>query len=387
MARPLRVEYPDAYYHVINRGNYREKIYLNDRDKEKFIEYLEKAAERFSVIFHGYCLMGNHYHLLIQTPDSNLSKAMQWINVSYATYFNRKRDRQGHLFQGRFKAILIDADEYLKHLSRYIHLNPVRAKLVASPSEYQWSSYQAFIGKQKTPQFLDTTWLLSTFGKNKKQAQKNYMEFVESVDAKKIKDPSAQVSEGFLLGDADFVNWVKQTFLSDRNDENEIPQLKRLKPRVAVKDVVKAVSDQFDTSAELITAKGRKNNKAREVAIHLSRDMCGLSCKQLGLYFGGVSGALITIMHKRIAEKALQNKKLQRRIANIKKRIFSRVGHRCSGYRRQWRLHRFPGGPKSDYHTFLPLVPSSNRTSGFPRYGSPTTFPMCLSVTVVVELQ
>ena len=323
MARLLRVEYPDAYYHVINRGNYREKIYLNDRDKEKFIEYLEKAAERFSVIFHGYCLMGNHYHLLIQTPDSNLSKAMQWINVSYATYFNRKRDRQGHLFQGRFKAILIDADEYLKHLSRYIHLNPVRAKLVASPSEYQWSSYQAFIGKQKTPQFLDTTWLLSTFGKNKKQAQKNYMEFVESVDAKKIKDPSVQVSEGFLLGDADFVNWVKQTFLSDRNDENEIPQLKRLKPRVAVKDVVKAVSDQFDTSAELITAKGRKYNKAREVAIHLSRDMCGLSCKQLGLYFGGVSGALITIMHKRIAEKALQNKKLQRRIANIKKRIFN----------------------------------------------------------------
>ena len=96
MTRPLRVEYPDAYYHVINRGNYQEKIFINDRDKEKFLEYLEKATERFSIIIHSYCLMSNHYHLLIQTPDSNLSLAMQWINVSYATYFNRKRDRRGN---------------------------------------------------------------------------------------------------------------------------------------------------------------------------------------------------------------------------------------------------------------------------------------------------
>ena len=323
MTRPLRVEYPDAYYHVINRGIYKDKIYLNDRDKEKFLEYLEKAAERFSVIFHGYCLMSNHYHLLIQTPDSNLSKTMQWINVSYATYFNRKRDRHGHLFQGRFKAILIDADEYLKHLSRYIHLNPVRAKMVASPSDYQWSSYRAFIGKQKLPQFLETDWLLSTFGKNKKQARQSYKDFVENVDAKTLEDPGAQISEGFLLGGTNFIKWVKQTFLSGRNDEKEIPQLKKLKPRVALEDVVHAVSEQFETSTEQITAKGRKNNKAREVAIYLSRDMCGLSCKQLGIYFGGVSGALITIMHKRITEEASQNRRFRRRIDNIKKRIFN----------------------------------------------------------------
>ena len=323
MPRPLRVEYPDAYYHVINRGNYQEKIYLNDLDKEKFIEYLEKAAERFSVIFHGYCLMSNHYHLLIQTPDSNLSRAMQWINVSYATYFNRKRDRHGHLFQGRFKAILIDADEYLKHLSRYIHLNPVRAKMVSAPSDYQWSSYRAFIGKQKTAQFLETDWLLSTFGKNRKQARQSYKDFVEKVDAKTLEDPGVQISEGFLLGDTNFIKWVKETFLSDRDDQEEIPQLKKLKPRIAIEDVVQAVSDQFETSADQITVKGRKNNKAREVAIHLARDMCGLSCKQLGLYFGGVSGALITIMDKRIAEEASQNRRFRRRIDNIRKRIFN----------------------------------------------------------------
>ena len=122
--------------------------------KEKFLEYLDKATERFSIIIHTHSLMNNHYHLLVETPEANLSVAMQWINVSYATYFNRKRDRHGHLFQGRFKAILIDADEYLKHLSRYIHLNPVRAEMVSSPAEYQWSSYAAFIGHQKAPQFV-----------------------------------------------------------------------------------------------------------------------------------------------------------------------------------------------------------------------------------------
>ena len=109
MTRPLRVEYPDAFYHVINRGNNQEKIFKNDRDRQKFLEYLEIANERFAIIIHTYCLMSNHFHLLVQTPQANLSKAMQWINVSYATYFNRKRGRHGHVFQGRFKAILIDA--------------------------------------------------------------------------------------------------------------------------------------------------------------------------------------------------------------------------------------------------------------------------------------
>jgi putative transposase len=249
--------------------------------------------------------------------------AMQWINVSYATYFNRKRDRHGHLFQGRFKAILIDADEYLKHLSRYIHLNPVRAKMVSSPADYQWSSYGAFIGKQKSPQFLETDWLLSTFGKSRKNARKSYQDFVEKVDAKVIDNPSELVTEGFLLGDGNFIKWVKETFLSDRDDENEISQLKKLKPRVALEDVVLSVAEEFRCSQDQITAKGRKRNKAREVAIYLARDMSGVSCKNLGLHFGQVSGALITMMHKRIAEEVAQNRKLKRRIGSIKKRIFN----------------------------------------------------------------
>ena len=323
MARPLRVEYPGAFYHVINRGNNQEKIFKNDRDKEKFLEYLEKANERFSIIIHTYCLMNNHFHLLVETPEPNLSVAMQWINVSYATYFNRKHGRHGHLFQGRFKAILIDADEYLKHLSRYIHLNPVRAKMVSLPSKYQWSSYSALIGKLKAPPFHKTDWLLSNFGKSKKEARRNYQDFVEGMDLKTIENPHNQITEGFILGDLDFVNWVKETFLSSRQDEKEIPQLKKLKPKVKLDTVVEAVCEEFDCTNEQIITKGRKNNKAREAAIHIARDLSGMSCKDLGLYFGGVSGALITIMYNRIREQAARKRRLKRRIEKVKKRIFN----------------------------------------------------------------
>lgn len=321
MARPLRVEYPGAYYHVINRGNNQEKIFKNDRDKEKFLQYLEKASERFSIIFHTYCLMDNHFHLVVETPEPNLSVAMQWINVSYATYFNRKRDRHGHLFQGRFKAILIDADEYLKHLSRYIHLNPVRAKMVSAPAEYKWSSYPAFIGEIKAPQFLEINWLLFNFGKSKKKAKRNYKDFVENVDIKNLENPNGMVTEGFILGDADFVNWVKSNFLSGRQDEKEVPQLKKLKPRVPPEAIAKAVCEEFGCNEEQIITKGRKKNKAREVAIYLARDMTGITCKDLGEYFGGVSGALITMMQNRIAAESEKNKRLKGRINSIRNQI------------------------------------------------------------------
>ena len=323
MTRPLRIEYPGAYYHVVNRGNNQENIFKNDRDREKFLEYLERATDRFSTIIHSYCLMGNHYHLLVETPEANLSLSMQWINVSYATYFNRKRDRHGHLFQGRFKAILIDADEYLKHLSRYIHLNPVRAKMVSAPSEYLWSSYRGFIGKQKAPQFLETDRLLSSFGRNKKEAKRNYKDFVEGVDINAVENPHKQVTAGFILGDRNFINWVKETFLSSKEGEKEIPQLKKLKPRVSLETVVKAVCEEFDCSADQVIIKGRKRNKPREVAIFLSRTLSGLSCKDLGDYFGGVSGALITMMHNRLGKEMTGNRRLKRQTERIKQQIFN----------------------------------------------------------------
>jgi putative transposase len=323
MARPLRVEYPGAFYHVINRGNNRENIYKNDRDKEKFLEYLQKASQRFSITIHTYCLMSNHFHLLLETAQPNLSMAMQWINVSYATYFNRKRGRHGHLFQGRFKAILIDADEYLAHLSRYIHLNPVRAKMSSKPVKYRWSSYAAVIGKVKAQQFLETDKVLANFGRTKKEARRKYKDFVEGANVKTLENPHRHAAAGFILGDSDFVNWVKETFLSSRNDEKEIPQLKKLKPKIALETVLNAVCREFGCNQEQMLTKGRKKNKAREVGIYFARALSGLSGRDLGIFFGGVSGALITVMHKRIAQQAAQNKQFKKKLEKIKEQILN----------------------------------------------------------------
>jgi len=241
MARPLRVEYPGAFYHVMNRGNAGEDIFKSDRDREKFQEYLAIAKERFSLIIHTYCLMTNHYHLLVETAEPNLSRAIQWLNVSYATYFNKKRQRKGHLFQGRFKSILVDADEYLTSLSRYIHLNPVRAKIAETASDYRWSSYAAFIGKVGSPKWLETGYTLSNFGKQKKRAIQNYKAFVEEIEWQAVENPEKDLVGGFILGDNDFINWVKGTFLSGREDNQEIPQLKKLTRQTSPDQIVEQV--------------------------------------------------------------------------------------------------------------------------------------------------
>ena len=323
MARSLRIEYPGAYYHVIHRGNAGEAIFRSKRDREKFLEYLAKAVERFGIKIHTYCLMTTHYHILVKTPEANLSRAIQWVNVSYAAYFNRKRQRRGHLFQGRFKSILVDADEYLKHLSRYIHLNPLSAKMVEQLISYPWSSYPAFAGKEKAPDWLEVDWLLSLFGKNRKKAFTAYRRFVEDVEPSMVDNPAKDVVGGFILGSVEFVNWVKNTYLSKRLGEKEIPQLKELKPRLTPDDVVAAVSEEFNCDTEMIVHKGRKGNTARDVAIYLARDLTGVSGIKLGDYFGNISGAGITVRYTHVAKAISRNKRLRGRISRIKKRIIN----------------------------------------------------------------
>jgi putative transposase len=323
MARPLRIEYPGAYYHVIHRGNAGEAIFRSKRDREKFLECVATAVERFGIKVHTYCLMTNHYHFLIETPQPNLSRAVQWINVSYAAYFNRRRDRRGHLFQGRFKSILIDADEYLKHLSRYIHLNPLRAKMVEQLVSYPWSSYPAFSGKAKAPDWLEVDWLLSLFGKSRKKAYTAYRRFVEGVDPIQVDNPEKDVVGGFILGSVEFVNWVKSTYLSKRSGEKEIPQLKELKPRITPDDVVAAVRKEFGCDTEMILQKGRKGNTARDVAIYLAKDLTGVSGIKLGDYFGNISGAGVTVRYSHVAKTISRNPRLRGKISRIKKRIIN----------------------------------------------------------------
>jgi len=321
MARPLRVEYPGAFYHVINRGNAGENLFKGIRDREKFLEYLETAIERFSLKIYTYCLMTNHFHVLLETRLPNLSQAIQWVNVSYAGYFNRKYQRNGHLFQGRFKSILVDADEYLKQLSRYIHLNPVRANLVEHPDEYKWSSYSTITGKTKEPAWLESAWLLSQFGTKRKLAITNYKKFVEEANTKNLKNPAKNLSGGFILGSPDFVIWIKETFLSTRSDENEIPQLRELKPRINIDQIVEAVCREYNCEIETILQKGRKRNVARDVAIYLVRVLSGVKGKNIGEYFGNISGAAVTRRYNCLVKKIENNKRFRNRVQRLKHKI------------------------------------------------------------------
>ena len=179
MARALRIEFPGAVYHVTSRGNARQSIYLSDSDRDDFLDILNRVVVRYQWLCHSYCLMGNHYHFLFETPEANLSKGMRQLNGIYAQSFNRRHRRVGHLFQGRYKAQLVERGSYVLETARYIVLNPVRAKMVSSPADYRWSSYRSTVGLGQAEPFLSTVWLLSQFASSTPLARRQYRAFVD----------------------------------------------------------------------------------------------------------------------------------------------------------------------------------------------------------------
>ena len=228
MSRPLRIEFPGAVYHVTSRGNARKKIFLNDTDREIFIATLAWVVGRFGWICHAYCLMDNHFHLLIETPQPNLSLGMRQLNGVYTQRFNRIHKRVGHLFQGRFKAILVERDNYLLELCRYIVLNPVRAHMVSSANQYLWSSYLATVGESPVPAGLTIDWVLSQFARTKVVARKRYAVFVEEGLSKP--SPWSELKGQVLLGSDQFVE-LMAPHLDEQVAMLEVPKGQRLMHR------------------------------------------------------------------------------------------------------------------------------------------------------------
>lgn len=203
MARPLRLEFAHALYHVTSRGNARQRIVRDDADRQAWVPVLGHVVRRFGWRCHAYCLMNNHYHLLLETPQPNLSRGMRQLNGVYTQAFNRRHRRVGHLFQGRFKAILVEKDAHLLELCRYVVLNPVRAKAVAHPNQWAWSSYRATVGDVPAPAWLTTTWVLEQFGQRRGAAQAQYRTFVH--DGIGGPRPWEQVHGQIYLGSEEFV--------------------------------------------------------------------------------------------------------------------------------------------------------------------------------------
>jgi REP element-mobilizing transposase RayT len=310
MARALRITFPGAFYHVTSRGNERKAVFKSQRDREKFLEYLESATQRYDALIHAYCLMNTHYHLLLETPSGNLPQIMRHINGAYTTYFNVKRDRSGHLFQGRYKAILVDIDEYAKELSRYIHLNPVRAKIVETPEEYDWSSYKFYIGEQRAAEWLYRDFILGYFGKRVLTAQKGYQKFVNALVHQEYDSPLDEVVSSTLLGSADFIAFIKDNFLSAKKPDKELPALNELVKKTSIQDIFKEV--------ELVFTKDK--GLARNVKMYLCQRLTGRKLKEIGLHFGiGESG--VSQVCRRVVQKIEKDKKLKKKIARLEKQI------------------------------------------------------------------
>lgn len=264
MARPLRLEFAGALYHVTSRGDRREPIYEDDADRRLFLLLLDQICETYNWLCHAYCLMGNHYHILIETPDANLSKGMRQLNGMYTQKFNNTHGRAGHVFQGRYKSILVEKQAYLLELARYIVLNPVRAGMVKKVEDWPWSSYQATVGQSAAPSCLTTDWLLAAFGAKKGEAVERYRRFVR--EGKGQSSPWLVLRNQVYLGSEAFVENV-QAHIDREKDLSEIPASQR-------KPVARSL-EYYE-----------QHNPTRNHAIIEAYRSGGYTLKQIGGYFG-----------------------------------------------------------------------------------------------------
>ena len=263
MSRPLRLEFPDALYHVTARGDRREDIFEDDLDRRAFLDTLGAVVGQFNWLCYAYCLMDNHYHLLVQTPDGNLSKGMRQLNGVFTQTSNRRHGRVGHLFQGRFKAILVDSDAYLLELARYIVLNPVRAKMVRRPAAWPWSSYGASMGAVLAEPFLAVDGLLARFAKRRETARERYARFVaEGIGAP---SPWPQVRGQVFLGDEAFVATMQAKLEHPQRQDVQIPKAQRRAPAPTLAHIAKGAKDR-DTA--IVAAHGTGAYSYQKIGDH-----------------------------------------------------------------------------------------------------------------------
>jgi len=269
MARPLRIEFPGAVYHVTSRGNAKQAIFLQNEDRHEFLEVLSTVIERFNWLCHAYCLMLNHYHLMIETPEGNLSRGMRQLNGVYTQVFNHRHKRVGHLFQGRYKAILVEKDAHLLSLCRYVVFNPLRAGMVKRPEEWKWSSYKATIGEVKRPSFLTIEWILSQFGRKKTEAMEKYKKYaLEGIGAD---SPWKALTAQIILGTESFLDKFGQ-LSKGKEFTMEVPRVQRYAARPPLSRIFE---------------EGKiKDRRVRAEKIYNAYCHYGYTLKEIGQYLG-----------------------------------------------------------------------------------------------------
>jgi len=307
MARKPRIHYPGAFYHVILRGNGGQEIFYSKADRSRFYLLLQKGIERYGHRFHAFCLMTNHLHLVVQVGDMPLAKILQNISFRYTRYINKKKKRNGHLFQGRYKAILIDADSYLLELVRYIHNNPLRTGLVNKPEQYQWSSHRAYLDKE-TVTWLTTDFVLSQFAKNEKKARQQFQAFCLMGGNEERREEFYQGTfDGRILGDDGF-------------SENVLAMAKeRFHAPVSVEQLVKVVCKVYRMNEQAIVVPGKHQPgaEARAVVAYFAQEAGKPSLTELGKYFQRDPTAMSRAAG-RLRERLANDRALTARLKKVK---------------------------------------------------------------------
>lgn len=278
MARPYRLQAENCFYHITSRGDDRKKIFANNRDYSKFLEYLKISKDKFKFYLCAYCLMSNHYHLFLKITQPNLSQIMQYINTAYTIYYNVKHKRCGHLFQGRFKSIIVESDSYFLDLTRYIHLNPLRANIVESPEAYRWSSYNAYIADE-TDNFIDKDKVKELLLMDKAA----YRQFV----LEGIKQPQEifkNVYAGFILGGDKFIK-DKLSHLYKQVESRDFAYKRAVKNIIKPQEVINVVADYFKLDAGQMCKSKKRPMTAKKAALYLLRRKTGLTNAQIGELF------------------------------------------------------------------------------------------------------
>jgi REP element-mobilizing transposase RayT len=283
MSRPLRIQYPKAWYHVMNRGRRGEAIFQSKDDYQRFIDILHEAIELFSFRISAYCLMSNHYHLLVQTPDANLTRCMRHINGVYTQRFNAQHGYDGSLFRGRYKAILVAQDSYLLQLVRYIHKNPLRAGIVNRAELYEWSSHRGYLSRANKWNWLHKQFILSMFAEDSKRRLQLYRSFMAEDENETFLNRMNLNRLPNMLGDNQFINTIKQRFFVQKR-HIEVPESKRLAPDS--NDIIIAVCYSYGIDKDqLHAAKRGAVNEARNMAIYLLRYLRGDPLTTIGKVF------------------------------------------------------------------------------------------------------
>jgi putative transposase len=330
MARPIRIQKVGGWYHITARGNEGRAIYRDDRDRRHFCELLAEMAVRFSVALHAFVLMDNHYHLLLSLREPNLARALQWLNTSYSVWFNRRHRRQGHLFQGRYKSIIVDPRGWGLCVSRYIHLNPVRTErfglnkaqqqririgatdmpdreLVRQRVEklrcYRWSSYRAYTGLSRRPEWLDCASVLKLGGGATGETQSNYRKYVESAIREGLGNtPWEDLKERVVLG--------SQEFVAELRAHGETKGLKSQTGKRSQWDSVKQCVEKLK-GLKWSQLCSKHADDGRDMAMCLGQKLCGLSLKELTALMGATSGATISMAIKRFETRLAKHESVR----------------------------------------------------------------------------